>query len=515
MFTFRPSILPGVSRDNHFMSMFDELMAFARSTTSSLKGKRVAPSAAARAVRAIIARGDGRGHINTDRLVILNMGLGRDSMAMLALLAEGKLRAEGHQVRPQDIDAIVFSDPGMEWDHTYQAVADVDRVLDKIARKTGVRVPFYALKKPPKAAWDAYLKTVADVWATGARGGSHEPHRLWRRALGETSIQEKAAGGYYHLRAPIDSDYARGRPHPFAIDFGETACTDNHKVQVIRRLMLDLGKQKFGDSYTSSRWKSLVMAGERAPHVNLLGIAAGEGSEASGPRALYMHPYDAHHDLQLAELKQRVEQREARGRGVKALNKKIRALERGGPLYVTEAYPLVELGISKDDEGPILARHGLGHIKKSGCVFCHSQPPEWYWLLWEKARRGDRWAKTSLDRIVEYERASMGYRNAKTGERGKAIFRGSPWQTKEPGVRRSPQLRGDARRSLLEVIDLIRARLIDPRVARYQAQGLSRRRATDKVMEQVLRKDYAQGCEMGSVNRMQAWSKLCWKHATY
>ncbi len=26
---------------------------------------------------------------------------------------------------------------------------------------------------------------------------------------------------------------------------------------------------------------------------------------------------------------------------------------------------------------------------------------------------------------------------------------------------------------------------------------------------------YAQGCEMGSVNRMQAWSKLCWKHATY
>jgi hypothetical protein len=178
---------------------------------------------------------------------------------------------------------------------------------------------------------------------------------------------------------------------------------------------------------------------------------------------------------------------------------------------VTEAYPLVELGISKEHEGPILARHGLAHIKKSGCVFCHSQPPEWYWLLWEKARGGDRWAQVSLDRIVEYERASMDYRD-KRGARGKAIFTTKPWQAREPGVRGSPKLTGDARRPLLEVIAIIKQRLIDPRVSRYQAQGLSSRAATDRVMEQVLRKDYAQGCELGSMNRMQGWSEPCWKH---
>jgi hypothetical protein len=50
-----------------------------------------------------------------ERVVTLNMGLGRDSLAMLALLIEGQLVAEGRALRPDDIDAVVFSDPGFEW----------------------------------------------------------------------------------------------------------------------------------------------------------------------------------------------------------------------------------------------------------------------------------------------------------------------------------------------------------------------------------------------------------------
>ena len=45
------------------------------------------------------------------RIVTLNMGLGRDSLAMLALLIEGQLVVEDRALRPNDIDAVVFSGP--------------------------------------------------------------------------------------------------------------------------------------------------------------------------------------------------------------------------------------------------------------------------------------------------------------------------------------------------------------------------------------------------------------------
>jgi hypothetical protein len=483
--------------------------SLAQQAPSSLRGY---DRAAARRVTDIIEEGDGRGNIATDRLVILNMGLGRDSMAMLALLAEGRLRAEGARVRPRDLDAIVFSDPGLEWDHTYAAIADVDRLLAEIQSSSGVRVPFYVLKKPPKAAWDAYLATMREEWDRGVRGASHEPHRAWRRALGDASIEEKALGGYYHILAPIDVAYSRGRPSPYAIDFGKTACTDGHKVQVIRRFMLDLAKQKFGEGYSSKGWADLVQAGEKAPHVNLLGIAAGEGSEVGGPRELHMHPLSPHRVKQHAELTRLSRRRARQGYKTSKLDKKIKSLERGGPLYVSEAYPLVEMGIAKEDEQRILERHGLGHIKKSGCVFCHSQPPEWYWVLWEKARRGDPWAQTSLDRIVAYEAASMGYRDSR-GQCGKAIFTKKPWQAADPSAPRSGVLRGDDRRGLLEVIPIITERKVEPRIQAHMGRGLGRRAATDAVMEEILRKDYAQGCELpGSTNRDPEPLGPCWRH---
>ncbi|MCK6515687.1 hypothetical protein L6R46_11615 [Myxococcota bacterium] len=56
------------------------------------------------------------------------MGLGRDSLAMLALLTEGKLVAEGRPLRPAGVDAVVFSDPGFEWPHTYTLLPRVRRM---------------------------------------------------------------------------------------------------------------------------------------------------------------------------------------------------------------------------------------------------------------------------------------------------------------------------------------------------------------------------------------------------
>ena len=75
--------------------------------------------------------------------------------------------------------------------------------------------------------------------------------------------------------------------------------------------------------------------------------------------------------------------------------------KRGSPGgYVTEAYPLIELGVTKADEDAILRRHGLSHARKSGCAMCPFQPIGWYWALRETDPAG--W-----EAVVEYERAAL------------------------------------------------------------------------------------------------------------
>ena len=67
---------------------------------------------------------------------------------------------------------------------------------------------------------------------------------------------------------------------------------------------------------------------------------------------------------------------------------------------MTEAYPLVELGVSKADEDTILIRHGLSHARKSGCAMCPFQPVGWYWALRETDPEG--WAA-----VAAYERVAL------------------------------------------------------------------------------------------------------------
>ena len=117
------------------------------------------------------------GHVNTDRVIVLNMGLGKDSMTMLALLAEGKLRAEGHPVRPQDLDAIVFADVRLAQQQEIIRIRIADGSLDRLTTND-------ASQRHP-AVNDVGIYWVDERYTATASGDRVAPpaltHRLYRR----------------------------------------------------------------------------------------------------------------------------------------------------------------------------------------------------------------------------------------------------------------------------------------------------------------------------------------------
>jgi hypothetical protein len=240
--------------------------------------------------------------LNADRLVILNCGLGRDSITMVCLLIEGRLEVEGRAIGIDDVDAVVFSDTGAEWKHTY----DVRRRLSDLCQR--VDLPFITLEKG-----DAEYQPKA-------------------RAQNIFEIRERARSGAYHTRAPIMDDFA-SRSTVASLAKGD--CTENNKILPIRRFMNDLAFVRFGVPHRS--WGAAVRRGDRARHINIIGIAADETSRLSN--------------------------------GGK------------GPDYCTEAYPLVDMGIAKADEAVVLRRFMLNDVMKSGCYMCPYQPASWYWAL--------------------------------------------------------------------------------------------------------------------------------------
>ncbi len=494
---------------------------------------------AAERVHSARREGDGRGNIyrvhpsrGPDRLVILNMGLGKDSMTMLALLSEGRLEAEGHILRPQDLDAILFADTGREWQHTYDAVADVERILADIKRRTGVQIPFYWIRKPPEAAWRAYLSDLAAGATTnpttGRRAFGGKLHRearwqAWQQELADASIAEKAAGGYYHTAPPITEAYSLARPKPYIVQHSVTSCTDNHKVQPMRRLMADLGRERWGEGYTHGKWAQLVKAGKRVPHLNLLGIALGEGA-ATGGREVYLHCYDPKRAAHRSELVRRVAAIKrtnrrlppSKQRSFKKLLAKSRTATRGSEAPFVEAYPLSDMQITKEGEEPILKRHGLSHIRKSGCVMCHSQPPDWYWALWFYAKKlRNKWALDHWKAVTDYERLSLESGGQPVLNRSTTVQRramekkwGTPGKVAARVGNRKvmktvyPQGWEGGERPLDEVVRIIARDIVEPRVRQLrQAQPMSKREAELQVAKAILAKDYAQGCKIGSENR--------------
>lgn len=239
--------------------------------------------------------------LNDNRIITLNSGLGRDSTAMLALVLERKLRVEGVGViGREDLDAVVFSDTGCEWTHTYQEIERTRR----LCAEHGLR--FLALYKG-----DA----------------NHRPAKTWE------DIERNAATGAYHLRTSVMDDL-ESRATVVSMSRGD--CTCNHKIDVIRKLLADIARVRWGVE-NNFAWGQLVKKGQRKPHLTLIGIAACEASRIKEPKRK--------------------------------------------PLYVTEGYPLVDMGIAKEDEAAVLKRWGLNHVRKSGCWCCPYQPPSWYWAL--------------------------------------------------------------------------------------------------------------------------------------
>ncbi len=141
---------------------------------------------------------------SNERLVVLRCGLGRDSIAMLVLLVTVGLVCEGKRLWPKDIDAVVFSDPGNEWPHTYLVLPRVAA----LCQRHGIR--FLAQRKPPKDGPDGWLAWL--TWQVEERARIRKrtgnpaaklPKGLvapWRRNP-PASIEARAASGYYHERA--------------------------------------------------------------------------------------------------------------------------------------------------------------------------------------------------------------------------------------------------------------------------------------------------------------------------
>ncbi len=258
-------------------------------------------------------------------LLTLSLGLGRDSLTMLCLLQEGRLLMEGQVLKPDDLDGVVFSDTGAEWPFTYALLARARSFTEAM----GVR--FFHLQKPPRSGSRGWLSNPR------SKGDRSEP--AWMANTESWSLVEKAAGGVYHRRLPIREEFMRFSKLAVTVN---SSCTDNHKIQPIRRWLRDLCIESFGLS--TRAWGALVRQGLRQRHRALIGIAADEAS---------------------------------------------RAINTGHPSYEWAVYPLIELGITKADEAGILQRHGWDvpegqPVYKSGCTLCPYQPVSWFWVLQER-----------------------------------------------------------------------------------------------------------------------------------
>ena len=299
-------------------------------------------------------------------LLALSMGLGRDSMTILALLQGPGVTVLGRRgVKLADLDAVIFSDTGLEWKHTM----DLAPIVRRVCSRAGV--PFFNLAKPPDREQLAYMKR----WRKGVdQVGSWRTRKYFkgsRPTLRE--MQDKAARGGYH--AFVDLDRASGL-YERTTGFNTATCTERHKIVPVEEVLNDLLLLKYGISLDT--WGVQVSRGELQPNVLMIGIAA---DETGRMRTWAPRP--------VAGL----------GRSLSA--KRSKALLTWA---VRKVYPLAEMGLTKDDEEEILAKTGWPFIYKSGCFSCHFQPVSWFWsnrLLDPKMfKRIVAYEKKAIDRQV-------------------------------------------------------------------------------------------------------------------
>ena len=294
-------------------------------------------------------------------LTILSNGLGRDSATMVALLVQGKLVLDGKEVKPTEVDIVIFSDPGNEWKYTLKVKTRLGALLDQVG------VAHVTLEKPPKPKYEGWLKRKQDeverLLAAGYRGRRFtDAIKSWQREhpqpwLGQdwaaAAVSEgrevwrvKAQGGGYHRRPPILEQRNVMR---WGTSFMGHACTIGHKIDPIDAFLNDWTLDKHGVKLKGKKdsWQALVKKGRAEPHRIIIGMAADEVS--------------------------RIE----RGR---------KAMAAAG--YKRALYPLHEMGITKEGESKFLKdvrlkgkRYNLDDIKKSGCMMCHYADLGFYWVL--------------------------------------------------------------------------------------------------------------------------------------
>ena len=295
-------------------------------------------------------------------LLALSMGLGRDSMTILALLQGRGITVLGRRgVKLADLDAVIFSDTGLEWDHTM----DLAPIVRRVCSKAGV--PFFNLAKPTDREQLAYMKR----WRKGEPLVGAWRKRKYFKGSRPTlrEMQDKAARGGYH--AFVDLDRATGL-YERTTGYNTATCTERHKIIPVEEVLNDLLLLKYGISLDT--WGVQASRGELEPNVLMIGIAADETGR--------MRTWDPKAPIGL-------------GRSLGA--KRSKALLTWA---VRKVYPLAEMEISKADEESILAKTGWPFIYKSGCFSCHFQPVSWFWanrLLDPKM----------FERVVTYEQKAI------------------------------------------------------------------------------------------------------------
>jgi hypothetical protein len=286
---------------------------------------------------------------------------------MLVLLGAGKLVVDGLPRRPDEIDAVVFTDPGHEWSFTYDLIPRVEAYC----RRFGLR--FLWQKKPPAEgpdgwiAWMAHQVRAREQARAVGRASATFGDPPWRREPPVT-IEARAASGYYHQRIPLFEDY--GAKDAW-ISKDDSSCTIIHKIVPNREMLVDLQIERFGRlperpgtkrrsemARQGEAWGDAVRAGQARPHLMLIGYAADETTR-------------------LSEVKEK-----PAGKTV-PWNQDVD----------TEAYPLMEMGIDKGDEQAVLERElgvdshgrfvagGFDDVKKSGCRSCKEQDVAQFWML--------------------------------------------------------------------------------------------------------------------------------------
>jgi hypothetical protein len=405
-------------------------------------------------------------------LTILSNGLGRDSATLVALLVEGNLVVDGRKIAPRGVDAVIFSDVGYEWSFTYSVIPVMTKMLEAVG------VPFYVIRKPPREAWEGHLRkkeaAFAQAWAaSGGRVKSRKFLDIMARNkqpppwLEEewSSIAAKAQGGGYHRAAPLMQEMMAYRRMNMR---SSPECTDRHKIQPINALIGDMVQAKYGLSLR--QWGNRVLKGTATQHKVLIGFAADEQERIErGGKAiltkLIINPADEEMGERLYALdfewldgedKEGYPYIDAmEGRlTVPALKAFMRVLEASGSRKVAwspagekpktaylapgeyrmqlgkvwkkELYPLSDMGITKAGEAVVLKRNKLNWIRKSGCIFCHFQPIEWFWAL--KQLNPKMYA-----RVQAYERNAL-RRNPKWFLRGSSPLDDQvrEWRRKNP-----------------------------------------------------------------------------------